>query len=149
VSRHSGAGRLPAVRFLHVASQLNAGDLAKETAKLLALELFRQDKVSMGRAAELCYTPIEAFIEFAAEHEVPLHYGIADSKKTVTLWPTAAVTVVSDSSPLITLARIGWLDLLNKLYGAIYVSSEVYREVAIDDAGLPVSDPSRAQPGLK
>lgn len=64
--------------LLQVVSQLNAGDLAKETAKLLALELFREDKVSMGRAAELCRTPLEVFIEFAAEHEVPLHYGIAE-----------------------------------------------------------------------
>jgi predicted HTH domain antitoxin len=64
--------------LLQVVSQLNAGDLAKETAKLLALELFREDKVSLGRAAELCHTPIEAFMEFAAEHEVPLHYGIAE-----------------------------------------------------------------------
>ena len=64
--------------LLKVVSQLNAGDLAKETAKLLALELFREDKVSMGRAAELCCTPLEIFIEFAAEHEVPLHYGIAE-----------------------------------------------------------------------
>ena len=54
------------------------GDLAEETAKLLALELFREDKVSMGRAAELCHTPIAAFMEYAAEHDVPLHYGIAE-----------------------------------------------------------------------
>ena len=39
--------------LLQVVVQLNAGDLAKEAAKLLALELFREDKVSMGRAAEL------------------------------------------------------------------------------------------------
>ena len=57
---------------------LGDGDLAKETAKLLALELFREDKVSLGRAAELCHTPIEAFMDFAAEHEVPLHYGVAE-----------------------------------------------------------------------
>ena len=64
--------------LLQMVGQLNRGDLAKETARLLALELFREDKVSLGRAAELCHTPIEAFMEFAAEHEVPLHYGIAE-----------------------------------------------------------------------
>lgn len=64
--------------LLQVISQLYGGDLAQETAKLLALELFREDKVSMGRAAELCHTPIETFMEFAAEHEAPLHYGIAE-----------------------------------------------------------------------
>ena len=47
------------------------------------------------------------------------------------------MTVVSDSSPLITLARIRCFDLLPKLYGKIYVSTEVYNEVVIDGAGLP------------
>lgn len=64
--------------LLQIVGSLNAGDLATETAKLLALELFREDKVSLGRAAELCSTPIEAFMEFAAAHEAPLHYGIAE-----------------------------------------------------------------------
>jgi predicted HTH domain antitoxin len=64
--------------LLHVVGQLNGGDLAKETAKLLALELFREDTVSMGRAAELCHTPLAAFMEFAAEHGAALHYGMAE-----------------------------------------------------------------------
>ena len=33
--------------LLRVVSQFNAGELAEETSKLLALELFREDKVSM------------------------------------------------------------------------------------------------------
>ena len=64
--------------LLQVVGQLHAGDLAKETAKLLALELFREDKISMGRAAELCRTPLATFMEFAAEHSAPIHYGIGD-----------------------------------------------------------------------
>ncbi len=64
--------------LLQLVSQVVGGNLAKETAKLLALELFREDKISLGRAAELCRTPIEAFMEFAAEHEAPLHYGVAE-----------------------------------------------------------------------
>jgi predicted HTH domain antitoxin len=64
--------------LLRVVSQINGGDLAKETAKLLALELFREDKISMGKAAELCHTPIAAFMDFAAERKAPMHYGIAE-----------------------------------------------------------------------
>ena len=55
-----------------------AGDEAHTAvgvARLLASELFREDKASLGRAAELCQTPIEDFIEFAAARDVPLHYG--------------------------------------------------------------------------
>jgi predicted nucleic acid-binding protein len=47
------------------------------------------------------------------------------------------VKVVSDSSPLIALARIGHFDLLPKLYGSIIVPTEVYNEVVIAGAGLP------------
>jgi predicted HTH domain antitoxin len=57
-------------------AKLDKGDLSRETAKLLALELFREDKVSLGRAAELCQTPLAAFMEYAAQHDVsPLRYG--------------------------------------------------------------------------
>ncbi len=47
-------------------------------AKLLALELFREGVVSLGRAAELCGAPLAEFMEFAAEREVPLHYTADD-----------------------------------------------------------------------
>jgi predicted HTH domain antitoxin len=46
---------------------------------LLALELYREDKVSLGRAAELCQTPLAAFMDFAAKHGVPpLRYSFED-----------------------------------------------------------------------
>ena len=46
-------------------------------AKLIALELFREGTVSLGRAAELCDTPLAAFMDFAAAHGVPpLNYGM-------------------------------------------------------------------------
>jgi predicted HTH domain antitoxin len=60
------------------AAQLNSADPSADAARLLALELFREDKVSLGRAAELCKTPLEAFMEFAGRREVPLHYGTAE-----------------------------------------------------------------------
>jgi predicted nucleic acid-binding protein len=40
------------------------------------------------------------------------------------------MTVVSDSSPLISLALIGKLGILEKLYREIYVPAAVYEEVA-------------------
>ena len=60
------------------AAGLNADKLSVEAARLLALELYREDKVSLGRAAELCEMPVEQFMEFAGRHNVPLHYGAAD-----------------------------------------------------------------------
>lgn len=63
------------IELLHAANvQMNS--LA--VAKLLALELFREGVVSLGRAAELCGAPLAEFMEFAAEREVPLHYTSDD-----------------------------------------------------------------------
>lgn len=60
---------------LVVAAGLDAGSVSAEATRLLALELYRQDKVSLGRAAELCHTSIEHFMESAARRNIPLHYG--------------------------------------------------------------------------
>jgi predicted HTH domain antitoxin len=61
------------------AAKFEAGDLSLETARLLALELYREDKVSLGRAAELCETPLATFLDFAARHGVPpLRYTLED-----------------------------------------------------------------------
>jgi predicted HTH domain antitoxin len=45
---------------------------------LLALELFREGRVSLGRAAELAGVGIEEFMEFSADRQVSLHYTEAD-----------------------------------------------------------------------
>jgi predicted HTH domain antitoxin len=61
------------------AANLEERNLSQEAARLLALELYREDKVSLGRAAELCQTPLAAFMDFVAKHGVPpLRYGSED-----------------------------------------------------------------------
>jgi predicted HTH domain antitoxin len=60
------------------AAGVNPADASRESAKLLALELYREEKVSLGRAAELCAMPIEAFMVFAGKHEAPMHYSVSD-----------------------------------------------------------------------
>jgi hypothetical protein len=47
-------------------------------SKLLALELFREARVSLGRAAELAGISLEEFMAFSAAREVPLHYTAED-----------------------------------------------------------------------
>lgn len=69
--------KLPS-ELLRVAN-LAESNLSQEAARLLALELYREDKVSLGRAAELCQTPLAAFMDFAAKHGVPpLRYSFED-----------------------------------------------------------------------
>ena len=66
---------------LVLAAGFDTGNLSAETARLLALVLYREDKVTLGRASELCQMPVEQFMEFAAQHDVPLHYGATIWKK--------------------------------------------------------------------
>lgn len=51
--------------------------------------------------------------------------------------------VVSDSSPLIALARIGRLNLLASLYERIVIPAEVHHEVTVAGRGLPGSEQVR------
>jgi predicted HTH domain antitoxin len=50
---------------------------SSEAVRLLALELYREDKISLGRAAELCQMAVEPFMEFSARHNAPLDHGIS------------------------------------------------------------------------
>lgn len=46
------------------------------------------------------------------------------------------MTVVSDSSPLISLSRIGLLELLARIYHTVLITPEVYAEVVMAGKGL-------------
>ncbi len=60
-------------------ARLNEGDVSKEAAKLIALELFHENRVSLGRAAELCRTPLAAFMDYVATHGIsPIRYTDAE-----------------------------------------------------------------------
>jgi predicted HTH domain antitoxin len=56
---------------LRRASNLEESSLPQEAARLRALELYREDRVSLGRAAELCHTALAVFMDFAAKRAVP------------------------------------------------------------------------------
>jgi predicted HTH domain antitoxin len=60
------------------AAGVDPADASRESARLLALEVYREHKVSLGRAAELCDMAIEAFMVFAGKHEAPVHYSVSD-----------------------------------------------------------------------
>ncbi|HWY47311.1 MAG TPA: UPF0175 family protein [Bryobacteraceae bacterium] len=57
------------------AAGVNPADASRDATMLLTLELYRENKISLGRAAELCQTSVEAFMVFAGCHEVPLQYN--------------------------------------------------------------------------
>lgn len=60
-------------------ANLDEGNVSQGTAQIVAMELFREGKVSLGRAAELCATPLAAFMDFVSAHGVPaLNYSLED-----------------------------------------------------------------------
>ncbi len=60
------------------AAKVPAERRSEEVAKLLALELYRERAISLGRAAELGEVSIAEFMEFAGEREVELDFGAED-----------------------------------------------------------------------
>ena len=58
------------------AARVPAGRGSEEVAKLLALELYRERAISLGRAAELGGVSIAEFIDFAGDREVELDFGL-------------------------------------------------------------------------
>ena len=60
------------------ATGMDTAGAAKKSAMLLALELLRENRISLGRAAELCEMPLEAFMIFAGAHGVHLNYTAHD-----------------------------------------------------------------------
>lgn len=61
------------------AANMDPGDVSAEAARLIALELFREGTISLGRAAELSGTRLAVFMDFASAHGVaPLRYGMEE-----------------------------------------------------------------------
>jgi len=54
---------------------------SKELRKLVALELYRENLVSLGKAAEIAGMSVNEFMEFSAKRSVPLHYTLEDLKE--------------------------------------------------------------------
>jgi predicted nucleic acid-binding protein len=60
------------------------------------------------------------------------------------------ISVITNATPIIGLAYIGYLDLLNKLFDKIYVTQQVYDEVIVNEGSRIGSDElkNRIQEGL-
>lgn len=76
---------------------------------LVALELFREERVSLGRAAELAGLGIEAFMDFAGKRQVPLHYAAddlaADRNTMARLSPDPSPTKEAMANPMLPQAQ--------------------------------------------
>jgi predicted HTH domain antitoxin len=62
-----------------------SGTPSRSASKLIALELYRERRVSAGKAAELAGVSLDEFLEFAARREVPMHYTQQDWEEDQTV----------------------------------------------------------------
>jgi len=67
-------------------ADMREGSTSDRAAKLLALELFREGRASLGRAAELAGISVEDFMDFSSRRKVALHYADEDLAED---WETA------------------------------------------------------------
>jgi len=54
-----------------LAEQFDVPDLSREVTLVLAMNLFREGNVSLGRAAELSSLPLPDFMRLCAQHGIP------------------------------------------------------------------------------
>ena len=57
---------------------LQSSNLSHEALKFIVLELYREEVVSLGKAAELSSLSIGEFMDFAASRKVSIHYGMQE-----------------------------------------------------------------------
>jgi hypothetical protein len=72
-------------------AQLDTDNLSHGTAKVLALALFRERKISIDRAAELCDTPLAAFMDS------PPLMALRRSVTILKTWNTTVAPLLSTS----------------------------------------------------
>ncbi len=56
-------------------SGFRTDSLSQDALKMIVLELYREDAISLGKAAQLSGLTIDSFMEFSSSRKVPLHYG--------------------------------------------------------------------------
>jgi predicted HTH domain antitoxin len=106
----------------------------------LALDRLREGRISQGRFATLLGLDRRQALELMAEHRVSSGpQSIAEAERDRESARQAGghrerMSIVSDTSPLIVLAKIGQLDLLRLLFAEAWIPGAVSKEI---DSGIP------------
>ncbi len=62
-------------------ARIDLKSASEEVRKLIALELYRERKISMSRAAEIAGMPLSEFISLSSSKEISIYYTIEDLEK--------------------------------------------------------------------
>lgn len=63
---------------IFTAAKLRKENASEEVRKLIALELFRENAISMGKAAQIAGVPLADFMNLSARRGIPIHYTMDD-----------------------------------------------------------------------
>lgn len=59
-------------------ARIDLKSASEEVRRLIALELYRERKISMSRAAEIAGMPLSEFISLSSSKEISIYYTIED-----------------------------------------------------------------------
>jgi len=109
-----------------------------ELKRELALALFQQERLTLGRASSLAGMSPREFQRLLANRRIPIHYGVEDFEQDLrTLRQMGpSLIVISDTSPILNLALIRRLDLLVRLY--VQVLTRLFALMARDQGTVPM-----------
>lgn len=60
------------------ATKVKEEEASEAIRKIVALELFRERSISMGKAAEIAGISLAEFMEYSSQKEVTIHYTLED-----------------------------------------------------------------------
>jgi len=106
----------------------------------VVIMLFEQDKISLGKASELLEMHRMQFQTLLAESDICIHYDVTEFQEDLKnlAGNELLMIIVSNTSPISNLAKVGHLTLLQKLYNRILIPSAVHHELLDERAGETV-----------
>ena len=62
-------------------ARIDLKSASEEVRRLIALELYRERKISMSRAAEIAGMPLSEFLSLSSSKEIPIYYTVEDLER--------------------------------------------------------------------
>jgi predicted HTH domain antitoxin len=100
----------------------------------IAATLYKEENITLREAAAIMDAPVRKTLEELGGRGVYLRYGMEEPGRGS--W----MITVSDSAPLIHFGAIKRLDLLRSMYGQIFITEVVHREVVTEGIALGKTD---------
>lgn len=113
----------------------STGMSERELKLEIAVMLYQTEKLTLGNASRLAGMNQLNFQQLLASRNICIHYDVEDLQQDIQtlqalgkIWLNNLI-IVSNTSPITSLAAVGQLDLLKQLYQRIIIPETVYQEL--------------------